>query len=106
MCVSANIHGVHVFKCLREVPALNEVSGHIPSRSAVNHRGDVMPRHSGSGVSVDEVCAEWKQSGVFFKNKGGRKHEKGDGERTSKGEKIQWDSVERKDNGRENGPEG
>ena len=42
---------------LGEVPALDEVSGHVSSRLPVDHRGDVVPRHPGSRVSVYEICS-------------------------------------------------
>lgn len=48
---------------LGEVPALDEVSGHVASGSAVNRRGDVVPGHPGSGVPVDEVCADRAEEG-------------------------------------------
>lgn len=40
---------------LGEVPALDKVPGCVSSCAAVNHGGDVVPGHSGSRVSVDEV---------------------------------------------------
>lgn len=40
---------------LGEIPALDEMSGHVSSRLPVDHRGDVVPGHSGSRVSVYEV---------------------------------------------------
>lgn len=47
---------------LAEVPALDEVSGHIPGSLPMNHGGDVMPRHPGVGVSVNEVWRDGIQS--------------------------------------------
>lgn len=40
---------------LGEVPPLDEVSRHVSSCFPMNHWGDVVPRHSGSCVSVYEV---------------------------------------------------
>lgn len=48
---------------LGEVPALDEVSGHVPGGSAVNRRGDVVPGHPGGRVPVDEVCADRAEEG-------------------------------------------
>lgn len=41
---------------LREVPALDEVTRHVASRLPVDCGGNVVPRHPGSGVSVNEIC--------------------------------------------------
>lgn len=60
---------------LGEVPALNEVSGHVAGGSAVNHRGDVVPGHSGSLVPVDEVCRQQVAT------PGGQEEHDGEGER-------------------------
>lgn len=40
---------------LGEVPALDEVSGNVSRCPSMNHRGDVVPGHSGSRVPVDEI---------------------------------------------------
>lgn len=48
---------------LGEVPALDEVSSHVPGGSAVNRRGDVVPGHPGGRVPVDEVCAGRAEEG-------------------------------------------
>lgn len=41
---------------LCEVPALDEVTGHITSRLPVDHTANVMPWHPGGGVPVNEIC--------------------------------------------------
>lgn len=45
---------------LGEVPALDEVPGHVARCFAMHHGGDVMPGHPRGGVSVNEVCGTGK----------------------------------------------
>lgn len=45
---------------LREVPALNEVSGYIAGSFAMYNRGDVVPRHPWCSVAINEVYGNGK----------------------------------------------
>ena len=45
---------------LGEVPALDEVSGQVPGRWAMDNHPNIPPRHAGCGLSVNEIWGSQK----------------------------------------------